>query len=100
MRMAWRGELGLGPTFWGLAVLGGVALCAACGAVVQATDSLLLGAVGLLVVLAWQWFTAVATWRAAACFGGRPMLGMGARAAIVAINLALLWGAAVLVGIV
>jgi hypothetical protein len=98
-RTAWQGGLGLARSFWLLACAGGIALTGAFAVVVQLTNSIFLGFVGLLVVWGWQLFAGVATWRSAATFTGNAALAMLARLAVVGSALLLVYGTAVLFGI-
>ena len=100
MRAAWQCDLSLPQSCGLLYIVGGVALCTAFVVVVQFTDSIALGAIGLLSIVAWQMFSSVATWRAAEKFNGPASLAVLARGVVVVGNLLLAAATATLVGIV
>jgi hypothetical protein len=100
VRTAWQGGLGLARSFWLLACAGGIALTGAFAVVVQLTNSIALGAIGLLSIVTWQVFSSVATWRAASTFTGPASRAALARAVVIAGNLLLATAVATLVGIV
>ena len=99
-RRAWQGELSLARTCGLLYIVGGIALCALFVVVVQLTNSIALGFLGLLSIVAWQVFSSVATWRAASKFTGPPPRAALARSVVIGGNLLLASATAMLVGIV
>lgn len=100
MSELWGGNRSLATTFWFFGVLGAVALASGFLFMVQMTDSIVIGALGFVIVWGWQVFAGVAIWRSAGKYEGRLALAVLARVAIIVGLVALGYGTGLLLGFV
>lgn len=96
----WTGTEGLARTIWVYAVPSGLVLIAGFLLAIEMTQSLFIGAVGFVVVWAWQVFAGIAVWRAAGRSTGAATWSHLARWAAVGSALLLASLSAVLLGFV